>query len=231
MTGRCCAARLGRVPPHSPLPKRQRILGVCDSSEVFAAGLMTLLRDAGIDAASVAEPLAWAAQTLTSGLVLAVHNQRAHHLLRALHAHFPELPVLALVVDDTLETLISVMRDGAAAVLPAETRSVGIISAVRSVLAGHVLMPAKLAQHLLSGEAFSHAEVAADSLWLRELAAGQTISALARSHGCSERTLYRSLKKLYARLEVDNRSQAILVGSQRGLVSPDMFGAKGFVRP
>lgn len=63
--------------------------------------------------------------------------------------------------------------------------------------------------------------VVAERAWLRELAQGSTVTALARTAGYSEREMYRLLAKLYTRLAATGRTEALLAAERWGLLDPD----------
>jgi DNA-binding NarL/FixJ family response regulator len=52
--------------------------------------------------------------------------------------------------------------------------------------------------------------------WLRDLANGATVAQLAKQAGYSERAMFRLLRQVYARLQVRNRTQALLHARQQG---------------
>jgi DNA-binding NarL/FixJ family response regulator len=57
-----------------------------------------------------------------------------------------------------------------------------------------------------------------DRAWLRWLAGGGTVAALARSMGRGEPEMYRLLDEVYSRLGVRGRTEALLLACQRGLL-------------
>jgi DNA-binding NarL/FixJ family response regulator len=52
--------------------------------------------------------------------------------------------------------------------------------------------------------------------WLRELAKGTTVAQLAERSGYSERAMFRLLRLLYARMQVQGRTEALMHAQQRG---------------
>jgi DNA-binding NarL/FixJ family response regulator len=52
--------------------------------------------------------------------------------------------------------------------------------------------------------------------WLRALGQGTTVASLAESVGLSERVMYRRLGRLYRRLGVPGRTQALMRGRDEG---------------
>jgi DNA-binding NarL/FixJ family response regulator len=59
---------------------------------------------------------------------------------------------------------------------------------------------------------------AQETQWIRGLASGVTVAELADRVGYSERELYRLLKRLYTRLGVERRSEALVRAGTLGLV-------------
>jgi DNA-binding CsgD family transcriptional regulator len=57
--------------------------------------------------------------------------------------------------------------------------------------------------------------------WLRELAKGTTVAQLAERSGYSERAMFRLLRLLYARMQVQGRTEALMHAQQRGWLYGD----------
>ena len=56
--------------------------------------------------------------------------------------------------------------------------------------------------------------------WLRALADGATVAALAERIGYSERETFRMLGELYAKVGVRNRTEAIIWATRHGVLDP-----------
>jgi DNA-binding NarL/FixJ family response regulator len=54
--------------------------------------------------------------------------------------------------------------------------------------------------------------------WLRELAGGLTVAQLAERSGYSERAMFRLLRRVYVRMQVRNRTEALLRAREQGLL-------------
>jgi DNA-binding CsgD family transcriptional regulator len=54
--------------------------------------------------------------------------------------------------------------------------------------------------------------------WLKALASGGTVAALAQANEFSEREMYRLIGALYSKLGASNRSEAVALAKQRGLI-------------
>lgn len=89
------------------------------------------------------------------------------------------------------------------------------------VINGLVVLP-KVAAGGLTGEGSHEARGAGltdqEVRWLKALAGGITVAQLARDARYSERSMYRRLSVLYRRLNVRNRTQALLAASERRLL-------------
>jgi DNA-binding NarL/FixJ family response regulator len=72
-----------------------------------------------------------------------------------------------------------------------------------------------------------------DQELLRLLASDMTVSALARQRLCSERSMYRVLKRLYDRLGAENRAEAMVLARRMGLAidHPGARDSEPRVRP
>lgn len=126
-------------------------------------------------------------------------------------------PIIAVVHTDAPDVLIDTIRAGAMAALPTDAGSEALLAAHRAVEEGLGLLPgatlADLAGRTDDDRFVSDAEVR----WLVDLAGGATVAAVARDAGYSERSLYRLLHGLYARLGAGNRYEAVAELRRRGL--------------
>lgn len=130
----------------------------------------------------------------------------------------PHIPVVAVLPGLDLGSLAAVMRAGAAGAVDDSDSLSELSDAISSALAGRVSVPVAImramAQRIPPEVDALVDETEAD--WLRALAAGETVAALAERIGYSERETYRLLGALYQKIGVTNRTEAIIWATRHG---------------
>jgi DNA-binding NarL/FixJ family response regulator len=134
-------------------------------------------------------------------------------------AHVPTggPPVLALVEGRDELAIRALYAAGVRGVLDRGSAAEVIVTAALAVAAGlvvaepHVLVPLPDAAPLLLDR---------DELrWMRALAAGTHVIAIAGAEGWSERDMYRKFKGIYAKLGVSGREEALVLLARADLLS------------
>jgi DNA-binding NarL/FixJ family response regulator len=120
--------------------------------------------------------------------------------------------VVAVLEDPTDAATARAVRAGAVGVLDRGASPRAVREAVAGAVCGRVTLPLEVVAGLAAGAGPARAPGPrpAEADWLRALAQGTTVGALAESVGYSERVMFRKLNELYARLETHNRTQAIV---------------------
>jgi DNA-binding NarL/FixJ family response regulator len=139
--------------------------------------------------------------------------------------------VIMLTTFDLDEYVYEAMRQGASGFLLKDTPREQLVAAVRTVAAGDALLSSAVARRLV--ERFARARLAApstpspaDRLSVREVevwravARGLSNAEIARDLFVSEATVKTHVAHLLAKLELRDRSQAIIAAYETGLVRP-----------
>lgn len=132
--------------------------------------------------------------------------------------------IVALVTGRDPELVADGLRGGVNAIVERDALPELISDAVGISLAGHSVIPqwaagvfaARIPQRPPSDQWVSNQEVE----WLRLLADGMTVGALASRIGYSEREMFRNLHDLYTRIKVKSRTGALLWAERHGLLAP-----------
>jgi DNA-binding NarL/FixJ family response regulator len=196
----------------TPRPGR-RSLTVSLSRADYSAlrGTCTTLRQAGIT-------LVVHGQNTTSPRAsLVVMVLRRSHDWKAMARLVDEgqVGVVALLAHASPEFIRRALATGASGVAPLAVPAPHLVQVIRAAAAGHVLLPAHAVRATLSPP--PRVLPPSDRALLRDLIGDVSIADLARQHGCSERTMYRRLNGLYARLQVAGRRAAVQVALSSGL--------------
>lgn len=141
--------------------------------------------------------------------------------IRLLRAADPAVQVVVLTAFDTDERIVGALQAGAQGYLLKGAPRAEIFAAIRIVSAGGALIPPVVASKLLRQvRAAEHP----DALTARErevlglVAAGLANQEIAARLSISERTVKFHVSSLLAKLGAKNRTQAVRVGRERGLI-------------
>lgn len=188
------------------------LVAVIDECPIYRHGLIRALEEAGYHVDTAA---GWsdACSTLTVAVV------RSHEDRDRLASIEADPLVVAVLEDASPEHYVEALAAGASAVVAEDAPVMAVVEAVEAAMKGRAVLPIPIAQELareanrwrppLSGEEIE---------WLRKLAQGTTVSQLAEESFHSERDMYRVLRRLYARIGVASRAEAIVAATRWGLV-------------
>ncbi|MEU4743846.1 DNA-binding response regulator, partial [Actinosynnema sp. NPDC023658] len=126
--------------------------------------------------------------------------------------------VIALLDVESVVLGARAVRFGARAVLPRDVAADTLLQTVEATISGQAVMPAAVAAALAaSARADEQPILSADQMsWLRQLAAGSTVPAVAARAGYSERAMYRLLQAVYRQIGVRTRLEAIMRAQESG---------------
>lgn len=175
----------------------------------------------GFRAEAVDDPEIWAKARTGGVLVLSLDLPEALTRIRRLKAIDPDLIVVGLLEAPGTSSVRLALQSGADGVTDRDAPPAEVARAVLATLDGHLTLPLQIARELLTEAAVSTSTLPiseTEVTWLRMLADGATVPAVARSAGRSERDMFRLLRRLYSRLEVTSRTEAILKAGQAGLL-------------
>jgi DNA-binding NarL/FixJ family response regulator len=192
-----------------------RVVVALAGNDVIAAGLTRLL-EADFEVRALTE-LPARVHEHVDVTVCFVRTIADAGIIGRIRARLPS-PVLAVTGQGGADMVRRCLGNGAAAVVPWDRSQAALLASVHAVIAGHAVMPRDVAWILASDTQLVIRE--RERRWLEALAAGDTIGAIADRTGYAERTLYRLLRDLYARLGSNNRTEAVAIAVQRGLISP-----------
>jgi DNA-binding NarL/FixJ family response regulator len=194
-------------------------IAVSDPLPVYRRGLIATLRDAGFHSEAPDDLLAWIRQDHRRVVLLTLEAPSDWTLLAELRHTRPDLLVVAVLGDVSVQTHIRAIVAGAVAAVPRDASPEVVRRVFKEAVEGFSVLPVEVVQALAAphhrpetGPTPAPHEVA----WLRELASGLTVAHLAERSGYSERAMFRLLRDLYQRLEVRGRTEALIMAHQRG---------------
>ena len=204
-------------------------LAVGDDCPVRRLGIVAALQARGFHVAEFDHDGAladWAARNGATrrGAVVCIDGADGTTRIGALRSSCAALTIVALLSQSSAESVRSALLAGATAALPLDAEADTLADGVAAALGGHTLIAHGHAMALALGSTASSplaARVSAtERHWLDLLASGVTIADMAAAAAFSEREMHRRLSRLYERLGVHNRSQALVTATRHGLLTP-----------
>lgn len=208
-----------------------------NTPRLIALGLAKELEPSGYAVEPVADPRAWADFHPEAALLVAVRNKEDVGLLLELTRDLPSMAVIALLDPMSIEHFHLCIGAGARGCVSVEWSSDELALALEAGLRGMVIMPASLAQSLAAAEEdkpYAHSLTTTQQAWLRDLASGTTVQALATRVGFSEREMYRRLRQVYRNMGCATRTEAMIRASASGILDLPNAGVSqnsGHARP
>ena len=135
----------------------------------------------------------------------------------------PALLALAHTMHEGREELFAALRAGACGYLVKGTPAPQILQAIRGIIGGETPISAVVARHLVAK--FHQAESAAEpeealtpreELVLQQFAHGQSYEQIAADMGISVHTVHSHIRKVYGKLHINSRKEALRLVRERG---------------
>ncbi len=197
---------------------------IADRNAIFRQGLQTLL-DAESDICVIAQA-ANACETVAAYqqhrpdvtvLDLGMPEMECLNAIQAIRADNPRARILILTSYDAEEDIVRGLRAGAVGYLRKESSPQEVIETIRAVHAGKKRVDpeiaAKLADHALADD-LSESEMSV----LRQMAEGKSNQQIAEALTLSESTVKFHVNNILLKLDVGNRTEAVVKALKRGLV-------------
>jgi len=199
-------------------------VAVWDPLPVYRQGVAAILSGTSDSRYYVEEPtdlVSWASRKERRVVLMTVESPQDWEFLKRL-GRLEENPILVAVLNDfSVDACIKVLSAGAIAVIARSSEAEDIRRTVGEAAKEKSILPAKVVATLVArfgsreeGDQPSDRDIE----WLRRLSEGVTIAQLADTMGYSERAMYRFLQDLYRRIDVRNRTEAVLKAARNGWI-------------
>lgn len=145
-------------------------------------------------------------------------------VIRTLREKVPRLEILVLTIHENREHLFLALQAGATGYLVKGTSSGEIINAVSMLMAGGAPMSPVVARYVIEefqdvkGARESSALTKREREVLQGIASGLSEKKLAASLSLSPHTIHTHIKKIYRKLQVNSRAEAVLKARNKGIV-------------
>ena len=157
-------------------------------------------------------------------LLLDLNIPGAHGFNTLIHVrnHFPQIPVVIVSAYEDNDTISKAMEYGAAGFVPKSTPVDEIFNAIQQVLIGELWLPATYQAAELSGDSINIAERVASLTQqqyriLMMFAQGMLNKQIAYDLNVSEATIKAHATAIFRKLDVRNRTQAVIAIAQLDL--------------
>lgn len=194
--------------------------GICDALRMSGEVQVVAEASDGIGALEILERQ----QIDVLLLDLRMPRMDGYECLDRIRQQWPALPVVVLTVDEDPETSLRVMDSGAAAYVPKYIHPADLVSVVRQVAAGSILIVGSRGTARNVSEVKTKAKVEAFGLTERELqvlqlvAQGKTNSEIAEELYVTTKTVKFHLTSIFVKMRVSNRTEAATSALTNGLV-------------
>ncbi|MBW3662909.1 MAG: response regulator transcription factor [Actinobacteria bacterium] len=207
-------------------------VALVEDHQVFADALTTMLAQEDIQvvgvAPSEAEALQLVAATRPDLVIVDVTLDEGHDGIAATEAlvrEHEQLPILILTMHDDADTVTRALAAGARGYVPKHCGRNTLVTAIVAVSQGSAyLHPSITGPFLerigpLAAEAASEHRLTAHELRvLRAVALGASTKTVAADLGVSPETVKSHLRRVYEKLGVDDRVQAVATAIRRGII-------------
>ena len=144
---------------------------------------------------------------------------------RRIVAEHPEVKVLILTTFETDSYVLQALRSGASGYVLKDAQAHAIVSSIMAVLAGERVMAGAVANRVLemltgttTPKEFYDGLTPREIEILKLIATGMANKQIAYRLGISEKTVRNHVSKMYEKLHIYDRSQAVLYAVRKGLV-------------
>jgi len=160
-------------------------------------------------------------------LDLAMPELDGLEVARRVHKSCPSTAIVALTAHDEEAYVLAVLDAGASGYLSKASRGQQVVQAVRAAAAGEMVLSGNVAasvtRRALGGDAQTRASLTAREMdVLRAAARGLGNKQIAVELNMSARTVQTHLTRVFAKLGVGSRTEAVLVAMRHGLVRADL---------
>lgn len=198
-----------------------REIGVFNAAPVYVLGLANLSSSNGYAFERVDDVANWTKGHPAPVLLVDIRDEDDLKVVVDVTTDHPDSVVVALIDDVSTETVSATFASGASAAIARDAAPADVVFALEAAMSGNTVLPLPVAKLLAATRRGSSepARIGAEELgWLQSLARGAIVARVGEEAGYSEREMYRRLKRLYAKMGVRSRTEALIKASRLGWI-------------
>lgn len=197
-------------------------IAVVGGTPTWQRGMTSTIAELGFEAPVFATLDEWSPGRGGSAVVVYSQDDPSTDAIVRFTVDYPLIPVVAVIPDLDLASFSAAIRAGASGVVDDAESIEELRLVVSSALQDRVSTPRHLiramAHRIPASVHVADLISSTEGDWLRTLAEGATVAALAEQIGYSERETFRILGDIYTRIGVSNRTEAIIWATRHGIL-------------
>lgn len=197
-------------------------IAICDPLPAFRLGILAMIRDAGYEAESTDDLMAWIRDDQQRLVWLTLQTARDWSTLDDLRRRSPDTIVVAMLDDADVNSCVRALRSGAVSAIPRNSSVSAMRDAFLAAVNGRTTLSFAVLRALTELPLIVRGpDTPSDTErdWLSQLSRGVKVNELAAQAGYSERMMFRLLRDLYAKLGTANRIDALMRARDAGWLS------------
>jgi len=197
-------------------------VGVLNAAPVYMLGLKNMSPANGYKFEIVDDVAQWLGDHEPSVLIVDIKDDDDLRLIVDLKAEHPGSVVVTLVNEANAPAVTASIASGASGAITRDASPTDVILALRAAITQKAVLPLQVARLLVSTQLADGKPSQLDSeevKWLQSLAHSATVASIGEDAGYSEREMYRRLKRIYKKMGVVSRTEALLKASRLGWIS------------
>ncbi|HET9260921.1 MAG TPA: hypothetical protein VFP42_12430 [Acidimicrobiia bacterium] len=196
-------------------------VGVLNAAPVYMLGLKSMFPANGYKFETVDDIFQWVGEHEPSVVIVDIRDDADLSLIVDLKTEHPRSVVVTLVNEANAPAVTASIACGASGAITRDASPTEVILALKAALTQNAVLPLQVARLLVSTQLADGKPPQVDSeelKWLQSLAHSATVASVGEEAGYSEREMYRRLKRVYKKMGVSSRTEALLKASRLGWI-------------
>lgn len=197
-------------------------IGVCNAAPLFTLGLRSVTENGSYTFHVVDDVEGWTATHRPPVLLMDIRNGDDLESLVGLKHEHPRSVVITLVDETSPKAVAQAIVAGASGAISRYSSPSEVMFALNAGMHNSTVLPLTVVRELVSSQVTEVTEVELEREeveWLQSLARSTTVARVGEEAGYSEREMYRRLKRMYHKMGVRGRTEALLKASRLGWIT------------
>jgi DNA-binding NarL/FixJ family response regulator len=193
-------------------------VAVVDSVPIFRRSLAFACANAGVQALEFDTLASVSTIEVPAAVVASLRSEQDWDHFAAYAADGCTQPLIVVIPNSSPPIIELAISLGASAFIDGAASPDDAVETIHAALGQKTLMPSDVLHELVTRRGDEALLAPSELEWLKRLASGMTVADLAEHAGYSQRQMFRQLSKLYARLGVRGRREALAYAERAGLL-------------